>query len=45
MVTSDTGCDTLLEQTAAGLDDRSLQMLLVTAQEKNVLLCIEYAVI
>ncbi|KAG8216340.1 hypothetical protein J3R82DRAFT_6414 [Butyriboletus roseoflavus] len=44
MDTSDTGCNILLEQTAAALDDKSLQMLLITAQEKNIQLCIQYAV-
>ncbi|KAH0839442.1 hypothetical protein J3R83DRAFT_225, partial [Lanmaoa asiatica] len=44
MDTSDIGCNLLLAQTAAALDDKSLQMLLITAQEKNILLCIEYAV-
>ena len=44
MDTSDTGCNILLEQTAAVLNDESLQMLLVTAQERNIILCIQYAV-
>ena len=44
MDTSDTGCNTLLEETAAALNTESLQMLLVSAQEKNIMLCIEYAV-
>lgn len=44
MDTSDTGCDMLLAQTAAALDDESLQMLLVSAQQQNILLCIEYAI-
>ena len=44
MDTSDTGCNILLEQTAAALNDASLQMLLIKAQDKNILLCIEYAV-
>ena len=41
---SDIGCNILLEKTAAALDDESLQMLLITAQEKNIMLCIEHAV-
>ena len=44
MDTSDTGCKRLLEETAAALNSESLQMLLVSAQEKNIMLCIEYAV-
>ena len=44
MDTSDRGCNILLEQTAAALNDQSLQMLLITAQEMNIMLCIEYAV-
>ena len=44
MDTSDRGCNILLEQTAAALNDQSLQILLITAQEMNIMLCIEYAV-
>ena len=44
MDTSDRGCNILLEQTAAALNDQSLQMLLITTQEMNIMLCIEYAV-
>ena len=41
---SDRGCNILLEKTAAALDGESLQMLLIIAQEKNIMLCIQYAV-
>ena len=41
---SDRGCNILLEQTAAALNNQSLQMLLITAQEMNIMLCIEYAI-
>lgn len=41
---SDEGCNILLEETAAALSNESLQMLLVSAQEKNIQLCIGYAV-
>ena len=44
MNTFDIGCTILLEQTAAALNNKSLQMLLVSAQERNIMLCIEYAV-
>ena len=44
MDTSDSGCSILLDQTATALNNESLQMLLVTAQEMNIMLCIQYAV-
>ena len=41
MDTSDRGYNILLEQTATALNDQSLQMLLITAQEMNIMLCID----
>ncbi|KAG8213639.1 hypothetical protein J3R82DRAFT_10329 [Butyriboletus roseoflavus] len=41
---SNEGCKSLLENTANVLDERALQMLLVSAQETNIGLCIKYAV-
>ena len=40
---SSEGCNSLLESTAAVLDEETLQMLLVSAQETNMLLCLKYA--
>ena len=37
------GCNSLLEKTASTLDEEALQMLLVSAQETNMALCIKYA--
>ena len=39
---SNEGCSSLLESTACVLDEESLQMLFVSAQETNVLLCLKY---
>ena len=40
---SNGGCNSLLENTAAVLSEETLQMLLVSAQETNIGLCIRYA--
>ena len=40
----DSGCQLLLERTVAALNEEALQMLLVTAQSKNMMICIVYAV-
>ena len=40
----DEGCKDVLERTMAALDEEALQMLLVTTQHSNILLCIQYAV-
>ena len=41
---SDNGCKFLLESTAAVLNEEALEMLLVTTQHLNVMMCIRYAV-
>lgn len=38
------GCKTLLEATTATLSEEALQMLLISAQEANIALCVKYAV-
>ncbi|KAG9314888.1 hypothetical protein JVU11DRAFT_3990 [Chiua virens] len=38
------GCKIVLEKTAAALNDESLQMLFVTTQSANIMLCVKYAV-
>lgn len=40
---SNEGCDGLLENTATVLSDEALRMLLVSAQETNIALCVKYA--
>ena len=40
----DNGCQVLLERTAGVLDEEALQMLLITTQRSNMLLCIKYCV-
>ncbi|KAG9315977.1 hypothetical protein JVU11DRAFT_3635 [Chiua virens] len=40
---SDEGCKLLIERTVRALDKEALQMLLVTTQHTNIMLCIEYA--
>ena len=40
---SSEGCKSLLEHTTNVLDEGALQMLLVSAQETNIGLCIKYA--
>ena len=37
------GCDSLLENTAVILSEETLQILIVSAQETNIALCIKYA--
>ncbi|KAG9311143.1 hypothetical protein JVU11DRAFT_9058 [Chiua virens] len=39
---SNEGCKLLLKRTVGALDEEALQMLLVTTQHTNILLCIEY---
>ena len=39
---SNEGCNNLLDSTAAVLGEEALQMLFVSAQETNVLLCLKY---
>ena len=41
---SDNGCKLLLESTAAALNEEALEMLLVTTQHSNMMICIRYAV-
>jgi len=41
---SNEGCSKLLEATTVVLDEKALQMLLISAQEVNVALCVRYAV-
>ena len=41
---SDDGCNLLLEKTAEALNEEALQMLLVTTQHSNMMICIKYAV-
>ena len=41
---SNEGCCNLLEATTTILDGKALQMLLISAQETNVALCVKYAV-
>ena len=41
---SDNGCQILLERTAGVLDEGAMQMLLITTQHSNLLLCIKYCV-
>ena len=41
---SNEGCNTLLESTTNVLDDGALRMLLISAQETNIGLCVKYAV-
>ena len=41
---SNGSCNSLLETTAAALGEETLQMLIVSAQETNIALCINYAV-
>ncbi|KAG9317023.1 hypothetical protein JVU11DRAFT_1205 [Chiua virens] len=38
------GCKILLEKTATALNDEALEMLFVTTQSANIMLCIKYAV-
>ncbi|KAG9311071.1 GTP-binding protein [Chiua virens] len=38
------GCRIVLEKTAAALNDESLEMLFVTTQSANIMLCVKYAV-
>ncbi|KAG9314853.1 hypothetical protein JVU11DRAFT_3950 [Chiua virens] len=40
---SDQECKLLIEMTVRALDEEALQMLLVTAQHTNIMLCIEFA--
>ncbi|KAG9312606.1 hypothetical protein JVU11DRAFT_7003 [Chiua virens] len=40
---SNEGCSFLLKRTVGALDEEAMQMLLVTTQHTNMLLCIEYA--
>ncbi|KAG9311923.1 hypothetical protein JVU11DRAFT_8184 [Chiua virens] len=40
---SNEGCKLLIEMTVRALDEETLQMLLVTTQHKNIMLCIEFA--
>ena len=40
----DNGCKILLERTIAALNEEAVEMLLVTTQHSNTLLCIQYAV-
>ncbi|KAG9315457.1 hypothetical protein JVU11DRAFT_3069 [Chiua virens] len=40
---SDEGCKLLIERTVKALDEGVLQMLLVTTQHTNIMLCIESA--
>ena len=40
---SNEGCTSLLANTAAVLNEETLQMLFVSAQETNIALCINYA--
>ena len=44
MHTSTDGCSILLERTAAVLNEVVMQMLLITTQHSNVLLCIKYCI-
>ena len=41
---SNEGCSNLLEATMTILDGKALQMLLISAQETNIALCVKYAV-
>ena len=41
---SNNGCQVLLERTAAALNEEAMQMLLITTQNSNMLLCIKYCV-
>ena len=41
---SDNGCQVLLERTARALTEEAMQMLLITTQHSNMLLCIKYCV-
>lgn len=41
---SNEGCGKLLETTTNVLSEEALQMLLVSAQEANIVLCMKYAV-
>ena len=41
---SDNGCQVLLERTARALNEEAMQMLLITTQHSNMLLCIKYCV-
>ncbi|KAG9313183.1 GTP-binding protein [Chiua virens] len=40
---SDEGCQLLIEMTVRALDEEALQMLLLTTQHTNIMLCIEFA--
>jgi len=40
---SDNGCQILLERTATALNEEVMQMLLITTQHSNMLLCIKYS--
>ncbi|KAG9309989.1 hypothetical protein JVU11DRAFT_10023 [Chiua virens] len=40
---SEEGCQLLLERTVMALNEEALQKLLVTTQQTNIMLCIEYA--
>jgi len=41
---SDDGCQALLERTANSLNEEAMQMLLISTQHSNMLLCIKYCV-
>lgn len=41
---SNEGCIRLLEATTNVLSEETLQMLLISAQEANIVLCVRYAV-
>ena len=41
---SNEGCSNLLKATTTILDGKALQMLLTSAQETNIALCVKYAV-
>ena len=40
---SNEGCSQLLETTTKALDERALQMMLVSAQQVNLAICMRYA--
>ena len=44
MQQSESGCQVLLESTAGALNEEAMQMLLITTQHSNMLLCIKYCV-
>ena len=41
---SNNGCQVLLERTADALNEEAMQILLITTQHSNMLLCIKYCV-